>query len=273
MAQLVVENFQCFIWAVASAMRIFALTHLSRPLTLAVFIFTATPFVVNMWTLSVGISGITDLVSLGNISELLLTTTFRAVAISRSCAIIADLLVIAVTWQSTYTTALRGGNGQRAIAGVLFMNGAIYFMAIVATNALNLLLTLVSVLYSLSSFSQVAMFTNPLTVIMLYRFLLSLQAANQETIRLAGPTSTLLHGGDDESRTGSVPLRFASRIIRSMGASIVERPEASLCEDLDSSSGAVAYETTLHGGLSGGTTPDTLVGGTAFGSGTVERDP
>ncbi|KAI0364566.1 hypothetical protein BV20DRAFT_1057132 [Pilatotrama ljubarskyi] len=140
---------------------------------------------------------------------------FSGVAISRGVA--ADLIVAVLTWRCT----LRGGGirgisrATSSLARVLFLNGTIYFLLIGTMNLLQLILTIVSVVYEADSTSQVVLFVDPLAAILICRFLLSLQSANLKALDVRPGDETIL-STDRGCGTGD-SLRFASGIVHSVG--------------------------------------------------------
>ncbi|OJT04660.1 hypothetical protein TRAPUB_4596 [Trametes pubescens] len=70
--------------------------------------------------------------------------------------------------------------------------------------------------------SEVSIFTDPLTAILIGRYLMALQSANQQVL---GHTSTMSQSGEDANADGTDTLRFAPRIIGSIGATLTMRDE------------------------------------------------
>ncbi|KAL1938198.1 hypothetical protein VTO73DRAFT_11842 [Trametes versicolor] len=216
-AQAAVNIVQYVFWAAFSGLRTLALSKMNYYLAFAVFIFALGPFVINLHTISLGLVG-TNIVPFGcgGGADLSQALAIMGVVVSRSCAIIADIIAITVTWRSTVN--VRGvlvGDRQSSVASTLFVNGTIYFLVFVTMNTLHLLLTLLSVVDALEPVSLVTVFTDPLTTVLTCRFLLALQSANQQAL---GQGSA--EDGEDDQRGGGSTLQFASRIIGSIAASI-----------------------------------------------------
>ncbi|KAI0689448.1 hypothetical protein C8T65DRAFT_746165 [Cerioporus squamosus] len=128
---------------------------------------------------------------------------------SRTCLISADLLLVVTTWWK-----LSRGSTQHRQKGsfvyVLLRDGTIYFIALLVLNALHLTLTLLSHTQALQSVSVVTLFTEPLTGILVSRFLLNLQSANQQVLHVDSSLASDT-GGTSES------LVF-ERVIGSLGS-------------------------------------------------------
>ncbi|KAI1782494.1 hypothetical protein LXA43DRAFT_905612 [Ganoderma leucocontextum] len=162
----------CYVpWGVFSALRVLALTTGRRNKVLAV-----TVFLLSMGPVAVNFEGPTPLLILALANPLAVTI------ISRVSLIAADLIVIAVTWSPTYT-AVRVGFGHRRITlpHLMFRDGLIYFIAMVTMNCLHLAFSITgsvsTVLIAADYVSEITEFTEPLTAILLWRFMLNLQEA------------------------------------------------------------------------------------------------
>ncbi|RPD57220.1 hypothetical protein L227DRAFT_578128 [Lentinus tigrinus ALCF2SS1-6] len=208
---LVFEVLQYIPWAAFSSLRAFAIAR-SWPLSILVFALSIVPVAINLADFAFDFGGVlippfgcvsTDTVSV----ELALRFTIA----SRACLIAADALLILLTWRKLY----RGDANTREKGGfvhVLLRDGTIYFLVLVVQNILHLTLTLLSISTVLQNqnVSVVALFTEPLTAILVSRFLIDLQVANRRSLN---KTSGLHSEGGVES------LVF-ERVIGSLGSSI-----------------------------------------------------
>ncbi|RPD69784.1 hypothetical protein L226DRAFT_616558 [Lentinus tigrinus ALCF2SS1-7] len=122
----------------------------------------------------------------------------------------SDLILIWITWTKLSRNAIRNRD-PGSFAYVLLRDGTAYFVALCILNALHLTLTLLSFEDPLANVSVVTFFTEPLTAIIVSRFLINLQSAN---VKAVGMGSTQDNGGQSES------LVF-ERVIGSLGSSIV----------------------------------------------------
>ncbi|OSD04949.1 hypothetical protein PYCCODRAFT_86408 [Trametes coccinea BRFM310] len=161
-----VQFLQSISWAAFSALRTLALSHMNWVLAFIVFTLACAPFAANMWAISLGVVGFNIpmagctasiqvtpyeakmyaslALSLDHAQPLFITGT----ALSRSCTIAADLIVIATTWwNATYDGSVRHirGASKMPLTRVLLYNGATYFLALSTLNILHLTLTLLSV--------------------------------------------------------------------------------------------------------------------------------
>ncbi|RDX49072.1 hypothetical protein OH76DRAFT_1483313 [Lentinus brumalis] len=114
--------------------------------------------------------------------------THILVIISRVPLISADILLIYITW-----TTLRGSaaltdirqSKRLTLSDVLFHGGTIYFAILFVLNTLHLVLSATAVAdVATTNASLITQFTAPLTAILISRFLLELQEANQTVVKL-----------------------------------------------------------------------------------------
>ncbi|KAI0718852.1 hypothetical protein C8T65DRAFT_736894 [Cerioporus squamosus] len=136
--------------------------------------------------------------------------------LSRAGFILADLLLVIITWRSLATGHERArlGNGKRmTFADILFWNGTLYFVTLFTLNVLHLSFSLPA-LFNDDGISDITVFTDPLSAVLICRFLLDLQEANQRVVRLDAdePLSTM-------DSVGS--LSFVARTMGSLRTTIV----------------------------------------------------
>ncbi|KAH9925049.1 uncharacterized protein BXZ73DRAFT_103420 [Epithele typhae] len=125
---------------------------------------------------------------------------------ARTSLMLADILAISVTWYNLR----RDEKSKSSLANVLIRDGAIYFLTIFSLNAIHMSLTLASILSPVQTNSEVTTFTEPLTSILVSRFLLNLQAVKNRT---AGDVSTI----ELDGTTSSVVFE---RVFGSLAASV-----------------------------------------------------
>ncbi|KAH9851997.1 hypothetical protein C2E23DRAFT_923532, partial [Lenzites betulinus] len=195
-------------------LRALALSSINRTFGVIVFILASVPFAANVWLLSIGVTGEN------------LPVVGCSTSLSRSCSIVADSLVIGATWKY----AIQHGVFRRGIrritpseiVDVLLYNGTIYFLPLVALNVTHLTLTVLSIVQVTENDSEVGLAIDPITAILIGRYMLALQAANQKVLRGG---ETLSRWDADGSGAAEETLRFASRVIGSIGASIQRRDD------------------------------------------------
>ncbi|TBU52344.1 hypothetical protein BD310DRAFT_970857 [Dichomitus squalens] len=139
----------------------------------------------------------------------------KIVIISRSCLIVADCLAVGATWFALglrFPTR-RGDGFKGSITSVLLIDGTAFFLILAVLNSLHLTLTLISIaVEALQPISVVTIFTNPLSAILVSRFLLHLQSASLRAVGSLPP-----------SQVSSLHLDHSlvfERVIGSLGASI-----------------------------------------------------
>ncbi|TFK79988.1 hypothetical protein K466DRAFT_605705 [Polyporus arcularius HHB13444] len=216
-----------------SAMRAYALST-NRTLSAVIFFLSLSPFVVNFIQYGQGIRG--SMLPIGNCEaqinvtpiETIILTIFPAVpAVSRGGLIVADFLLIVVTWRTLARSSARPRfsfeKAHTSLAAIMFWNGTIYFVVLFLLNVLHMTFTLTSI-FGLER-SLIAVFTDPLTTILISRFLLDLQEANRQDVQLGTDDDNV----GDTSLNSQASLTFA-RALGSINSTIV--PGATRDHDL-----------------------------------------
>ncbi|KAI0697835.1 hypothetical protein C8T65DRAFT_17825 [Cerioporus squamosus] len=154
---------------------------------------------------------------------------FRIVVIvSRITLIVADMLLIYTTWTklSKWGTPMDIRQSKRlSLSDVLFRGGTIYFVCLFILNVLHLVFSCTALAGTSSApgASDVTEFTAPITTLLISRFLLALQEANQMVVRI---------DSDDPRHSSRNPYDSTPTFISSLGGFI--NPELSARSDDDS---------------------------------------
>ncbi|KAL7281480.1 hypothetical protein ACG7TL_004795 [Trametes sanguinea] len=234
--QAAVQFAQYVTWAAFSALRALALSGMNWLAAAVVFILACGPFAVNMWQITaVGVVGfnIPEVGCIGSsnitaaeakIGEHFSTASsvtgsqlrmpeFSGTAVSRSCIIAADLMVIAISWwYAAKDWTIRDiRSPTMSLTLVMVLNGTTYFLALTLLNILHLTLTLLSLVGVADQISPVTIFVDPLTAILICRFLLDLHSANVK--------STHEISGEHHFGWEAGSLHFASFVV-SMGGTV-----------------------------------------------------
>ncbi|RDX54428.1 hypothetical protein OH76DRAFT_961081 [Lentinus brumalis] len=175
--------------AAFSALRVYVLSR-SKPLGLLVFASSLAPVGANLVIYGYQYSGATfppfGCISTDNTTVAL--DLRSVVIISRVPLIAADLLLTYITWYKLSSWhALRDiGHSKRiTLSDVLFRGGTIYFVILFILNVLHLVLSATAVAGDGEDWgSLLTEFTGPITAILISRFLLELQEADQIVLRL-----------------------------------------------------------------------------------------
>ncbi|KAI0765603.1 hypothetical protein BD413DRAFT_573984 [Trametes elegans] len=219
-AQAALTIFEFIPWAAFSALRVFALSGMHWPLAVVVFLLALIPAGVNFAQFGFGLTG-ANLLTTGCQAQTNATPEQNEifVILSRSGLVVADALVIAVTLVKTRkrgTTPHFGRSSKVSLADVLLRDGLIYFATLLCFNTIDLALTIISYVTPYNQTSYVTALSDPLTAVLVGRFLLDLQASNRSTMELGGSHSSDLGSFPDLNGT----LHFAT-VIGSLGAEIV----------------------------------------------------
>ncbi|TFK87320.1 hypothetical protein K466DRAFT_565440 [Polyporus arcularius HHB13444] len=207
---------QYLTWATFSGMRALAL---SRNWYTAVPIFglSVVAFGVNMAHFGLGMFGTNDPI-LGCVPEIPITAeeAKKLTILVRTCLMTSDVCLTIITWVGI---PRYGGNVEAirasSLSNILMRNGLIYFAVLFVLNSLHLAFTLISFVRAYSPTSYLTIFTEPITAVLVSRFLLDLQAASRKTVRM-DPEDPLYISTVSLADT----LTFA-RVIGSLGESIV----------------------------------------------------
>ncbi|KAI0722681.1 hypothetical protein C8Q76DRAFT_719744 [Earliella scabrosa] len=170
-------------WALFSALRVFVLTSRRWSLASIVFLLSLAPPVLNF--VDLGFTTVLNDDYECGLNYSLTTVTENAFTIvSRTGLILSDLLVLAVTWNATYRHSREmKALGQRAsLSDILFRNGVKYFVMLMITNVLHLVFSLLSIASNATqqnAGSSITILSEPLTAVLVSRFLIELQEANE----------------------------------------------------------------------------------------------
>ncbi|TBU26076.1 hypothetical protein BD311DRAFT_668258, partial [Dichomitus squalens] len=111
----------------------------------------------------------------------------------RVSLIVADLLVLCVTWHHTYGTVKMfrhvASQDKRSLASTLLRDGTIYFVTLLILNVLHVIFTVTSFPHlmqvaqvaedSFGAASVLVQFLEPLTAVLTWRLLINLQEVKQ----------------------------------------------------------------------------------------------
>ncbi|KAH9889400.1 hypothetical protein C8Q73DRAFT_707436 [Cubamyces lactineus] len=129
---------------------------------------------------------------------------------SRTCLIVGDLIVLAVTWQSTFNIAraARMARMRVSLTYSLLTDGTLYFVCLLILNVVNIVVNVVD------NTSAVSAFQDPITSILVSRFLLNLRDVHD-----AGDTRPSFVQSRSEGATHAATVQFAE-FVRPMGAEL-----------------------------------------------------
>ncbi|KAI0365133.1 hypothetical protein BV20DRAFT_973561 [Pilatotrama ljubarskyi] len=140
LAAKAIEFAQYLPWAAFSALRVFALSCATRtvlvnrlrwPLAILVLLLSLVPLGINYYSYTLA-SGINDPVfGCSGTMDIPAAMSTKVVIASRSCLIAADLLVLIVTWNTTYRASRmhRAAQlGNASMSSTLLRDGTVYFL-------------------------------------------------------------------------------------------------------------------------------------------------
>ncbi|TBU46368.1 hypothetical protein BD309DRAFT_916187 [Dichomitus squalens] len=235
-------------WAFFSALRVFALCdgRVRWPTAILVFVLSSPLFAMNYarlhWLTPVEdtVAGTECLMAEVRLPE---EVNKLVTIVGRGCIITADAIVLCVTWHTTYWSTRMGRKvlvhltgRKRSFSSILLRDGTLYFGYVQAqafSQAVDrakllgyhrLLLTM-NIIYltltmfptevdSLTQVSYVVEFSEPLTAILVSRFLLNLQAVGRRT----EVSSQLTAESSPTPSARSGTLIFANQVVGSLGS-------------------------------------------------------
>ncbi|RDX45260.1 hypothetical protein OH76DRAFT_1408220 [Lentinus brumalis] len=224
----VIETLQYFPWAGFAALRAYALSR-NRPLAVAVFVLSIITIVVNLLDnfkfvtpAEIPFFGCRLVDALSPQLALVFAVTARGTLIA------ADAILIVVTWVKL---SRRGGGGGGSFVHVVLRDGTVYFICLLILNTLHLTFTVASIATPvIRPVSNVIAFSEPLTAILIYRFMLNLQAVNRTALQLDAPAGP--GGATSSGSCGGGSLVF-ERVVGSLGSSVLDDRESEVEVDGD----------------------------------------
>ncbi|KAI0740445.1 hypothetical protein C8Q76DRAFT_790905 [Earliella scabrosa] len=223
-------------WAGFSALRAYALSS-NAALSCLIFALCTVPVVINAFIDPIVFGGSVVLSGLGcfgtnsedvptkigckSSEDVVFTSSSGLTCIvsvaSRGSLIIADLLIIAITWMTLYRRKSEPLVEKHSLRHVLLRDGTVYFICLLTVNTLHLVLSCTSLaIPALAGSSYLGFFTEPLTTILMSRFMLDLQAVDK---RNRDHSSTLGDLGSMQP-VGNTWLSF-QLVIGSMGSHMI----------------------------------------------------
>ncbi|KAI0701124.1 hypothetical protein C8T65DRAFT_741821 [Cerioporus squamosus] len=220
-------------WALFSALRAFALSGRNWTIGLLVLVLSMVPVGLNFATArwaevildpqfgcyeaSTISPTISKFFQLSRITARAVFNVRNAVTIlSRTSLILADLIVIVVTWTATYRTTMiarQGAISQSSLSVLFLRDGLVYFIVLLIINVLHLAFSTSTILAAIGTISDISILFEPISAVLVSRFLLNLQQANRRLVNQYS-TSTTTERGTTSS------IRF-DRAVGSLGNSII----------------------------------------------------
>ncbi|EIW64011.1 uncharacterized protein TRAVEDRAFT_67927 [Trametes versicolor FP-101664 SS1] len=161
-----------FIWAVFSTLRGYALSGRKWWVAILIFAFFLPDIVLTAIYYSrlvpIAVEPPFNCLLASNLPE---ATWIQFTIASRVCLIVGDLIVLIVTWHSTFgiTRAARVANIRMSLTTAILKDGTLYFACLLILNVVNIIVNAVP------NSSAVSAFQDPVTSILVSRFLLNLR--------------------------------------------------------------------------------------------------
>ncbi|TBU28279.1 hypothetical protein BD311DRAFT_722757 [Dichomitus squalens] len=198
MAAVVIRSLQYLPWAAFSALRVYALCPGPYRFLIAAIVLplSLVPLLINMLVNLHWVHYLDDPQGGVIVVDMLSpSVNLKFIIASRASLVLADLLVLCVTWYQTYETVKVSRRdladlAKPTFASTLLRDGTIYFLTLLMLNVLHMIFSLTSIgsnnVFDLAS--VIPYFEEPLTSILTSRFLVNLQQVKH---RLAGSSRSL----------------------------------------------------------------------------------
>ncbi|EIW58770.1 uncharacterized protein TRAVEDRAFT_20676 [Trametes versicolor FP-101664 SS1] len=236
----VLEFLPYIIWATFSALRAYALSGRTTAIGIVIFILSLVPVGVNAYYFSTfSYINLDAPLNCNELSDITPQLSKNLTIVSRATLMAADVLVIAVTWANTYglRKASRDARISTSFSTILLRDGTIYFVVLVAMNAVQMMLNAVKVSRGvafvthrwisnkhppqpsnmIAQASYVTILEEPITSILVSRFILNLREVDHRGANGGGGSDTLLSSAGTGSsfvvghpRDAASTMRFAS---------------------------------------------------------------
>ncbi|TFK85095.1 hypothetical protein K466DRAFT_654427, partial [Polyporus arcularius HHB13444] len=221
LAGFIIELAQFLPWGAFSSMRALALSR-SRILAASIAALFSVPFIVNFYLFKYGMDGRVDSLfgcQMHQDIHVPHSVTLKVTAISRSSLIIADIILIVITWWTIPKRHVALREPRSLLARTLLLDGTIYFIMLLILNSLHITFTLLSI-FGTGGSSNMTAFTEPVTSVLTSRFLLDIQEASRRTAAIMFTGGSELSSGapyfstfraswNSFSRDLSTPMAFS----------------------------------------------------------------
>ncbi|RDX43900.1 hypothetical protein OH76DRAFT_1421720 [Lentinus brumalis] len=212
-----------FPWAVNpspafSALRVFALTGGQRTLSVLVFLLSIVPLVINFVDYHWSVPLIDPFFGCGEGTSETIFISKLFTGLARGSLILADVIVITVTWHTTYKAtkiAREGKLGTSSLSLYSYEMGRYTSCTIILLmNVLHLMFSIGAVFSKYADISDISLLLEPTESILVSRFLMNLQEANKRLLTGASVDSSSVGG-----RAATSTIRF-DRVVGPLGGSV-----------------------------------------------------
>ncbi|KAI0646257.1 hypothetical protein C8Q79DRAFT_926268 [Trametes meyenii] len=190
-----------FVWAAFSALRAYAMSNRTWPVAIIVFLLSITPAGYNIYNFAqlVPINLPAPIFCIPSFPGITPTFIDHWTTATRICLIVADALVICVTWGRTYRFRVSAveANVKTSLLTLLLRDGTIYFIILLILNILHIIVRITAQANFITTFEE------PLTSILISRFIMNLRELDYtprglQTVSDAdgGPAETTLDFAD-----------------------------------------------------------------------------
>ncbi|KAM5541472.1 hypothetical protein V8D89_005026 [Ganoderma adspersum] len=191
-------------WAVFAGLRAYALSR-HKAVSIFIFILSMVNVATNLSLFPLGFTGYVDpLFGCTVIDPVSLDLSRKFVIICRTCFILADILLICITWFTISWRSMLDSVGRKdflSLGEVMLRNGTTYFVALLFLHGLHLTLSLCSIHVALQglSYGYVTVFTEVVEAALVSRFLLDLQVAHRQALGVDSPSEQGSGWGQSDS--------------------------------------------------------------------------
>ncbi|KAI0704490.1 hypothetical protein C8T65DRAFT_653709 [Cerioporus squamosus] len=231
LAGFIIELAQYVPWGAFSAMRALALSR-SRILAAFIAALSSVPLIVNFYLFRYKMNGKVDPLfgcQMHQDIHIPHSVTLELTAMSRSSLILADIILIIITWWTIPKRHVTAREPRSFLARTLLLDGTVYFIMLLILNSLHITFTLLSI-FGTGGASNMTAFTEPVTSVLTARFLLDIQEASRR------PTAAMSTDGSElSSRTPYFSTAswstFSGILSTPMSVSFLSDPQAAAGDD------------------------------------------
>ncbi|TBU26484.1 hypothetical protein BD311DRAFT_667451 [Dichomitus squalens] len=232
MTSFALDNLQYVPWALFSSLRVYALCGKRWVAAMPVLVFSVIPIGINLTHFYWSHGEYVPVWRCQTVVAVSPALSSILAIVNRSSLIIANAIDVVVTWYTTYNTAAIArcsGRNVPSIAQLLLVNGTIYFLVLLVLNILHLTFTVLSIAVNIQQTSYIVSFTEPITAILVSRFMFDLQKVKQRTQHHSDPF------GD-----ATVSAPGFNRVLGSIGSVLDSSDVWRVCSNLGSDTPEVA---------------------------------
>ncbi|KAI0331141.1 hypothetical protein GY45DRAFT_1370291 [Cubamyces sp. BRFM 1775] len=211
------------VWSAFSGLRIYAISHNNRPITVLVVLLSLVPVATNIYLEVLMVDSYTE----G--TGCVVSSNFSQTVWRRVCSVAYEGIIVAVTWIKTWK-AVRADpipGIPKSVTAFVLHEGILYFAVIMVLNAIQLAFIWVEA----DTLSLTLQFLNPLTSILISRFYFGLakfrreEEASSLPSQSSGPATTIRFGRESDMYETDSEISFGNVVFEKVVSTPLGRSE------------------------------------------------